>query len=81
MEQGRTANLRRVAPEMCNNVEFHDDEDVEEHHDDQADACQQAKDQLLEAEDKDAFDFAAEKVPDSRRVVPVCYLLSQEANR
>jgi outer membrane lipoprotein SlyB len=62
LEEGRTTNLRRVAPEMCTDGEHHVDEEIRESHVSDAEECHQAKLELLEATEQEAFDRALQKV-------------------
>ncbi len=62
VEQGRTTNVRHVASELCRGTQLHADAAVAKHHGDQADACQQAKDQFLVANDEEALAVAEKKV-------------------
>lgn len=62
VEQGRTTNVRHVASELCGGTPLHSDAEVAEHHTDQADACRQAKDRYLAANDEQALLVAEQKV-------------------
>ena len=62
VEQGRTTNVRHVASELCGGPQLHSDPAVAEHHANQADACQQAKDQFLAANDEESIAVAEKKV-------------------
>jgi outer membrane lipoprotein SlyB len=62
VEQGRTTNVRHVAAELCGGTPLRADVAVAEHHKDQADACQQAKDQFLAASDAETLAVAEQKV-------------------
>jgi len=62
IEEGQTSNLRRVAAGMCEGTGLHQEEAIQEQHADQADACQLAKEALLEAETEKSVDLAMQKV-------------------
>jgi hypothetical protein len=62
VEQGRTTNVRHVAAELCAGTQLHAEAAVAEQHADQADACQQAKDQFLAANDEEALAVAEKKL-------------------
>jgi outer membrane lipoprotein SlyB len=62
LEQGNTTNVRLVSAEMCDWGPHHDDADVRASHARVADECHQAKLELLEAEEPEAFERALKKV-------------------
>lgn len=62
IEEGQTSNLRRVAAQMCDGPDLHTDEEVRGLHDEQADACHEAKEVLLAAQSEAELDLAMKKV-------------------
>lgn len=59
-EEGEHTNVRRVSETMCDGGTVHPD--VAEQHQDAADACHRAKEELLAAEGDEAIDAAVRKV-------------------
>jgi outer membrane lipoprotein SlyB len=62
VEEGNTTNLRLVEASLCQGTNLHDDPQVAESHQGDAEACQAAKQQLLESDGEDEFNRALEKV-------------------
>jgi hypothetical protein len=62
LEQGNTTNVRRVSEEMCSWGDHHDDWDIHQSHVDDAEECHQAKLELLETSEPEAFERALKKV-------------------
>lgn len=62
LEQGNTTNVRRVSEEMCAWGPHHEDDDIWQSHAQDADECHQAKLELLDTDEPEAFERALRKV-------------------